>query len=142
MANWFSGKTAVAPIDFGPSSRWGVDTALEIIEQPENVRLIHIGNLNELIPAATWDINNKSTLRTSVEQMFKQEFDDPKYQQLPFEIRFGDPGHEITNYVREIDADLIVMPSQGRTGLSHLLIGSVAERVTRLAHCPVLILRR
>jgi nucleotide-binding universal stress UspA family protein len=34
-----------------------------------------------------------------------------------------------------------VMPSHGRTGLVHLLIGSVAERVVRLAHCPVLVLK-
>jgi nucleotide-binding universal stress UspA family protein len=33
------------------------------------------------------------------------------------------------------------MPSHGRTGLSRLMIGSVAERVVRLAHCPVLILK-
>jgi nucleotide-binding universal stress UspA family protein len=36
---------------------------------------------------------------------------------------------------------LIVMPSHGRSGVPRLLIGSVAERVLRLAHCPVLILR-
>ncbi len=38
--------------------------------------------------------------------------------------------------------DLIVMGSLGRTGLSHLLIGSVAEKVVRLADCPVLVVRR
>ena len=36
---------------------------------------------------------------------------------------------------------LIVMPSHGRTGLAHLLIGSTAERVVRFSHCPVLVLR-
>lgn len=38
-------------------------------------------------------------------------------------------------------ADLIIMGSQGRTGLRRLLIGSVAERVVRHAHCPVLVVR-
>ena len=47
----------------------------------------------------------------------------------------------IANYAREQGAALIVMPSHGRTGLSHLLIGSVAERVVRYASCPVLVLR-
>jgi universal stress protein A len=37
--------------------------------------------------------------------------------------------------------DLIVMATHGRTGLSHLLIGSVAERVVRTAPCPVLTIR-
>ena len=64
-----------------------------------------------------------------------------KYAKAPIEILFGDPGHEITEFAERVKADLIVMPSHGRTGLSRLLIGSVAERVIRLAHCPVLVLR-
>jgi universal stress protein A len=40
-----------------------------------------------------------------------------------------------------VKADLIIMGSQGRTGLSRLLIGSVAERVVRHALCPVLVVR-
>ena len=47
----------------------------------------------------------------------------------------------ITELAAELKADLIVLPSHGRTGLKRLLIGSVAERVVRLAHCPVLVLR-
>jgi nucleotide-binding universal stress UspA family protein len=34
------------------------------------------------------------------------------------------------------------MPSHGRTGLQRLLIGSTAERVVRLSHCPVLVLKK
>ena len=37
------------------------------------------------------------------------------------------------------DTDLLVMGTRGRTGLKHLLLGSVAERVVRHAHCPVLV---
>jgi nucleotide-binding universal stress UspA family protein len=71
----------------------------------------------------------------------RQRLSDKKYAATPIEILFGDPGHEITDYAERVEADLIVMPSHGRTGLSRLLIGSVAERVIRLAHCPVLVLR-
>jgi glycine betaine transporter len=39
-------------------------------------------------------------------------------------------------------ADLIIVGTHGRTGLSHALIGSVAEKVVRLAHCPVLVARQ
>jgi len=61
---------------------------------------------------------------------------------LKIEVRFGDPGHEIVEYAREIEAGLVVMASHGQSALRHLLIGSVAERVVRLAHCPVLVLKR
>jgi nucleotide-binding universal stress UspA family protein len=61
---------------------------------------------------------------------------------LELHILEGDPGHEIVNLADALKADLIVMPSHGRTGLAHVLIGSVAERVVRLAHCPVLVLRK
>ena len=48
------------------------------------------------------------------------------------------PG-EITQYARSAGFDLIVMGTRGRTGLEHLLLGSVAERVVRMADCPVLV---
>ena len=61
---------------------------------------------------------------------------------MQMHILEGDPGHEIVKLADTLKADLIVMPSHGRTGLAHVLIGSVAERVVRLAHCPVLVLRK
>ena len=57
------------------------------------------------------------------------------------EIRHGVPYEEIVNYAREIGADLIVMATHGHTGLSHILLGSVAEKVVRHAPCPVLTTR-
>ena len=50
----------------------------------------------------------------------------------------GVPFIEIIRYAREAEIDLIVMGTHGRTGLGHLLIGSVAERVVRKSPCPVL----
>ncbi len=60
---------------------------------------------------------------------------------VTMEVRFGTAAVEIINAATHKKAELIVLTSHGRTGLPHLLIGSVAERVTRIAHCPVLILR-
>lgn len=52
----------------------------------------------------------------------------------------GIPFVEILRVAKREGADLIVMGTHGRTGLSHLLLGSVTERVVRLAPCPVLTL--
>ena len=50
----------------------------------------------------------------------------------------GRPGPELVRYARDKGIDLIVVGSHGRSGLSHVLLGSVAEHVLRLAPCPVL----
>src|SRR5450755_464925 len=50
----------------------------------------------------------------------------------------GNPSIEVTRRAREIGADLVVVGTHGRTGLSHVLLGSVAEKVVRRSICPVL----
>lgn len=57
------------------------------------------------------------------------------------ELAFGHPHQEIEKTVERLGIDLIVMGTHGRSGLEHLLIGSVAERVVRTAPCPVLTIR-
>ena len=54
----------------------------------------------------------------------------------------GQPAEEIVQLAADEDVDLIVMATHGRTGLGHLLMGSVAEAVVRTAPCPVLTFRR
>lgn len=56
-------------------------------------------------------------------------------------VKTGVPWREVVGAVEEEHADMIVMGTQGRTGLDRLLIGSVAERVVRHAPCPVLTVR-
>ena len=53
----------------------------------------------------------------------------------------GSPALEIVEYAKTNDIDLIVMGTHGRGALAHLVMGSVAERVVRLAPCPVLTVR-
>ena len=53
----------------------------------------------------------------------------------------GEPSDGILKQAEEMDADLIVLATHGRTGVSHLLIGSVAERVIRGSRRPVLVVR-
>jgi universal stress protein A len=54
----------------------------------------------------------------------------------------GHPPSEITDFAKSGGFDLIVMGTHGRRGLSHLMIGSVAERVVRVAPCAVLTVRK
>jgi universal stress protein A len=56
-------------------------------------------------------------------------------------VAIGSPSQTIVETAEAEHVDLIVMATHGRTGLSHLLIGSVAERVVRTAPCPVLTIR-
>lgn len=55
-----------------------------------------------------------------------------------FRLRAGNPERVIVDTAKDEDVDLIVMATHGRTGLAHVLLGSVAERVLRLAACPVI----
>jgi len=57
---------------------------------------------------------------------------------LVTQVLVGQPFVEIIRYARTQAIDLICMATHGRTGLTHILMGSVAERVVRKAPCPVL----
>ncbi|NUN70052.1 MAG: universal stress protein [Bacteroidetes bacterium] len=53
-------------------------------------------------------------------------------------ITEGNAAQSIVQYANQNSVDMIVMSTHGRTGIQHVLLGSVAERVVRTAHCPVL----
>jgi len=58
------------------------------------------------------------------------------------EVRVAqDPALAIVEYAKEIHADIVVLGTHGRTGVSRFLMGSVAEHVVRTATCPVLVVR-
>jgi universal stress protein A len=57
------------------------------------------------------------------------------------EVREGTPFYEIIRFAKDNDIDLIVMGTHGHTGLAHVLMGSVTEKVVRKAPCPVLTVR-
>lgn len=59
----------------------------------------------------------------------------------PMVLTASRPTDAILSYARDVNADLIVMGTHGRTGVAHLFMGSVAEHVVRAAPCPVLTVR-
>jgi universal stress protein A len=69
---------------------------------------------------------------------------DPKWSEgrtVIHAVVEGSPKVEIIQYARKLNIDLIVLATHGRTGLIHVLMGSVAESVVRTAPCPVLTVR-
>ena len=92
-------------------------------------------------PGSIYGVVSQDTQRDNLVQAFRERFKGTELADISFEVRFGDPGSEITKYASQMEANLLVISSHGRTGISRLLIGSVAERVVRLSPCPVLVLR-
>ncbi|RIK75899.1 MAG: universal stress protein [Planctomycetota bacterium] len=139
--NLFADKNVVVPIDFSEESDRAVDAAIATAGHAKRVTVVHVAPpLSAFEPGIVYIANDEDRRQRLIEAA-QHRYRDPKYQGIHVEILFGDPGHKIAEYAQQHKAGLIVMPSHGRTGLAHLLIGSVAERVVRLAHCPVLVLR-
>lgn len=134
-------KTTIVPIDFSDLSFDALDKAIEIAGDGE-VHVIHV-----LIELATMEPGNLYGTVTdesrieSVTKNLRERLSDSKYANVHIHASVGDAGREIVNLANERDAELIVMPSHGYGFFKHMLLGSVAERVVRLAHCPVLVLR-
>jgi nucleotide-binding universal stress UspA family protein len=61
--------------------------------------------------------------------------------EIDIDLSEGEPAAEILKVARDRHCDLIVMGTHGRSGLRHLLMGSIAEKVLRKAGCPVLTAR-
>ena len=140
--DWFKGKKVVVPIDFGNQSQPAIDAALSMVENPSDLFVIHVApDLTALAPEVVWQELSDEARAKTITENFREEYENAKYKELNFEVAFGDPGHQITEFVKDLGADVIIMPSHGRSGMSRLLLGSVAERVLRLAHCPVFVLK-
>jgi nucleotide-binding universal stress UspA family protein len=133
----------VVPVDFSDDSFAAVDVALDVVQDPAEVYIVHIlPEPSTMEPGVEWQLLDNENRRRHAEEAIRKRLSDSKYEKLQIEIDFGDPGYRIAEIAQRINAELIVTPSHGRTGLKRMLIGSVAERVLRLSHCPVLVLRK
>jgi nucleotide-binding universal stress UspA family protein len=74
------------------------------------------------------------------EAFHRVEAVDPRVREVRIDTMWveGDPAREIVRVAKDKECDLIVMGTHGRTGLDRLVMGSVAEKVSRTAPCPVL----
>jgi nucleotide-binding universal stress UspA family protein len=136
-------QAVVVPVDFSEESRAAIDRAMELVDgDATRVHVIHVlAQMSPADPGVYWgEISDDNRARHVEEAMVEQGL-HKEISSMHRKVIFGDAGFRIARYAQDIDADLVVIPSHGRTGLKRLLIGSVAERVIRYAHCPVLVLR-
>lgn len=141
--SWLPRKSVVVPVDFSAQSLEAIQTALEFVESPTHVHVIYV-----VIPLTTITVGEAFAVEDVGSRLSaSRDFLDNYLKQnavpgITSEVREGDPGLQIAEYVQSVKADLVVMPSHGRHGVQRLLLGSVAERVLRHVECPILILRR
>jgi nucleotide-binding universal stress UspA family protein len=143
-------KVILVPYDFSEYADHAFRWALEIAEDwGAKIALVHVISLASRVsyPDAMFLLDLpklEAQLIADAEQRLRAFVAKEGTSVIPVETRviMGDPFWEICQAAEREHADLIVMGSHGRTGLAHVLLGSVAERVVRHASCPVLVARR
>jgi len=138
-------KRILVPTDFSDYSKQAITYACELAKRfSAELQLLHVVP-PPLVAAPYIGAVADEVLQPEVaSKQALEELDDPEFAQVSNVervIQTGTPFVEIVRYAKEIDADLIVMGTHGRSGLVHALIGSVAEKVVRKAPCPVLTVR-
>jgi nucleotide-binding universal stress UspA family protein len=137
----FSSKTIVVPWDFSDSAKEALRQAVYLANSHDQIEVVHVTPYPSAAePGIIWGAQTQETIGVNLETSFRNEVDEA-YKDVKFTTLFGDPGSQVAELAKEREAGLIVISSHGRTGMTRLLLGSVAERVVRLASCPVLVLR-
>ena len=138
----FIGDRILVPIDFSQDSFNALDDSLNFIKDPNKITVINV--LLPLVavdPGVIWSTLDNNTREQNVQNSFYELYPKSLVDNLKLVIRVGNPSIEIVDYAKKNNIDLIVIASHGRTGLNRFLLGSVAEKVVRLAQCPVLVWR-
>jgi nucleotide-binding universal stress UspA family protein len=142
-------RRILVPIDFSPHSAEAVAWAADLGRRYDAaLELVHVHPPLSVALPEGYILQSPDQLARLLGQIDaaldeQKAFLEREAPGIPVATRIlqGTPFVEIVRYARETDADLIVMGSHGRTGLAHALLGSVAEKVVRKAHCPVLTVR-
>ncbi|MGB3572962.1 MAG: universal stress protein [Phormidesmis sp.] len=139
----FAKELILVPIDFSEKSLQALTETISFAEANDNVYVVHVLKpLEATEPGVVWESVNTDKRKETILKLFDEKFPKSEYIGLNFTILEGDPTAEIIDYAEQQKIDLIVMPSRGRTGISRFFMGSIAERVVRFAHCPVLVLKQ
>ena len=143
-------KRILCPVDFSDLSLNALRFAVDLAETFQaELHLLHVFegydelSLNPEIamsPMPEWLLKLRQVCREKLAAMPSADL----AERCPALVRANREGpaiHEILDYATHQKIDLIVLATHGRTGLKHLLMGSVAENIVRSARCPVLTIR-
>ena len=125
-------RRILAGTDFSEASRHALERAADLARGVgAEVHLVHVLALHDADPAVASD-----SLMSAVPPEVEDVVVDRQV------VRALRPELGLLRAAREVEADLIVLGTHGRTGLQHIILGSVASRVVQLASCPVLTVRQ
>jgi nucleotide-binding universal stress UspA family protein len=142
-------RTILAPTDFSHHAACAVRYACGLAERfGATLHLLHV--LSEVIPVGPDPMlapvlppeyyrDTEHAARQGLEALLDPSWGRPAAVERA--VRWGVPVDAIVEHAEKHAVDLIVIATHGRTGLSHVLLGSVAERIVREAGCPVLTIR-
>ena len=140
-------KKILCPTDFSENSEYALKYALALATLTQaDLQLFHVVEPITYPQSTEFfePVLDEVELMMKMETAFQQQLEDQvttlkaKYPKIKGKLVTGNTFLEIIQAARDDDVDIIVMGTHGRTGLAHVLIGSVAERVVREAPCPVL----
>ncbi|OPX99196.1 MAG: hypothetical protein A4E62_02331 [Syntrophorhabdus sp. PtaU1.Bin002] len=140
-------KKVLCAVDFSEFTNQIVAYASEVAKRFDSeLHLIHIiPNLNYFTPYESFlTPENLVAIERNIEGEVEKDFDKIiKKLDMPVKkaIKTGVTFVEIIDYIKTEDIDLVVIGTHGRSGIEHILIGSVAEKVVRKSPCPVLTIR-
>lgn len=141
-------RKLLVPLDFSEHSEHALDIAVEMAASlGAQVHLVHAYEL-PVGPAMAYGIafpeEVTEKVRDAAARRLSKAWQEVEGAGLEGETHLvpGTPAEAIAATAERISADLVVMGTRGLSGLKHVLLGSVAERVLRLARCPVLTVKR
>lgn len=139
----------LVPTDFSKFSRIALTYASDFADKfAADLYLLHVVQdlavfIPDMITVAPPPAPTIEQMTRAVHDAFDRLVKDNQLERFPIhrEVREGTPFYEIVRYAKETHIDLIIMGTHGHTGLTHMLLGSVTEKVVRKAPCPVLTVR-
>ena len=141
-------KKILVPVDFTPHSQEAIQAAADLARRyAASLTLLHVYEpVTYLLPEGyvLFTPEQLNTITTELQRRLDQAASDARSAgatDVSTRLLQGSPSGEIVASQRADGYDLIVMGTHGRTGIGHVLLGSVAEKVVRAAHCPVLTVR-